>query len=183
MMSLIRSSSSSNHIELFAGSKKETAQEWAAKEISLNEAASKIHNGSKIYIGSCGATPEATLEALVDDWNIANIQIIQMIPGGTLPHLKENLDRFRTSSFYSFAKTGFFDMDERATQEGLKDYTPVGINQVPRLLEEKKLLVDVAISKSGIAVMLFSWEAKRSRISTRLVHCIVQHIPSQSQSH
>lgn len=132
-------------------------EQWASKEISLEQVASKISNGSKIYIGSCGATPEATLQALVDDYQLANIQIIQMIPGGNLPHLKERLDRFRTSSFYSFgAQTGFFDMMEYAeypsnsskNEEGLKDYTPVGINQVPRLLEEKKLQVDVAISKS-----------------------------------
>ncbi len=120
---------------------------WAAKEIALKDVAKKISNGSKIYIGSCGATPEATLKALVDDWSLADIQIIQMIPGGNLPHLSENLDRFRTSSFYSYAKTGFFDADEGAHKEGLKDYTPVGINQVPRLLQEKKLQVDVAISK------------------------------------
>ena len=124
---------------------------WASKEIALNEAASKIANGSKIYIGSCGATPEATLKALVDDWRLADIQIIQMIPGGNLPHLNENLDRFRTSSFYSYAKTGFFDADEGNHKEGLQDYTPVGINQVPRLLEEKQLQVDVAISKRAPA--------------------------------
>lgn len=127
---------------------------WASKEIALKDAATKISNGSKIYIGSCGATPEATLKALVDDWRLADIQIIQMIPGGNLPHLNENLDRFRTSSFYSYAKTGFFDADEGNHKEGLKDYTPVGINQIPRLLEEKELQVDVAISKGAPVSMV-----------------------------
>jgi hypothetical protein len=82
----------------------------------------------------------------VDDCRLADIQIIQMIPGGNLPHLSENVDRFRTSSFYSFAKpSGFFSAENK--KEGLMDYTPVGIHQIPRLLEEGKLQVDVAISK------------------------------------
>lgn len=118
---------------------------WSDKEISLTQVASHIPNGSAIYIGSCGATPEATLEALVENSSLADIQIIQMIPGGTRPHLNENVDRFRTSSFYSFAKSGFFNAQNK--KEGLLDYTPVGIYQIPRLLEEGKLKVDVAISK------------------------------------
>lgn len=118
---------------------------WTAKEISLSQVAAQIPNGSSIYIGSCGATPEATLQALVDDYRLADIQIIQMMPSGNLPHLKENVDRFRTSSYYSFAKTGFFNAENQ--KEGLKDYTPVGIHQIPRLLEEDRLHVDVAISK------------------------------------
>ena len=118
---------------------------WSDKEISLSQVASFIPNGSSIYIGSCGATPEATLIALVDDCRLADIQIIQMIPGGNLPHLSENVDRFRTSSFYSFTKSGYFSAQNH--KEGLMDYTPVGIHQIPRLLEEGKLQVDVAISK------------------------------------
>lgn len=124
--------------------------EWRAKEIPLDQIASKIANGSKLYIGSCAATPDAILQALVDDYRLADIQIIQMIPGGNLPHLNENMDRFRTSSFYSFdKKAGFFDAEEgvASCEEGLKDYTPVGVNQVPRLLDEQKLKVDVALSK------------------------------------
>lgn len=132
--------------------KRKKTNDWANKEIELKDVASKIDNGSKIYIGSCAATPEAILEALVDDYRLADIQIIQIVPGGNLPHLHENLDRFRTSAFYSFdQKAGFFDAEfgVSSQKEGLKDYTPVGVNQVPRLLDEKKLLVDVALSKNS----------------------------------
>jgi acyl-CoA hydrolase/GNAT superfamily N-acetyltransferase len=122
-------------------------KEWKDKEIKLEDIPSKLSNGSKIYIQSCAATAEASLGAMVEDLSLANIQIIQMIPGGTLPHLTESADRFRTSSFYSFTRTNFFQTEQRRNLEGLSDYTPVGISQINRLLQEKLLHVDVSIIK------------------------------------
>jgi len=124
-----------------------TTQRWEEKEISLDILPSKIANGSKIYIGSCGSTVEASLQAMVDDWSLANIQIIQMIPGGNLPHLSQSLDRFRTSGFFTFNRTNFFSTEERQNTECLNDYTPVGVNQITRLLQEKCVQVDVSIIK------------------------------------
>lgn len=70
-----------------------------------------------------------------------------MIPGGNLPHLNESADRFRTKSFYSFFKTNFFQPEEKGDREGLSDYTPVGANEISRLLEEHSIQVDVSIIK------------------------------------
>jgi len=70
-----------------------------------------------------------------------------MIPGGNLPHLTQSMDRFRTSSFFSYNRTNFFSPTERQNTEGLTDYTPIGINQITRLLMEKCVQVDVAIIK------------------------------------
>ncbi|CAJ1898812.1 unnamed protein product [Cylindrotheca closterium] len=125
----------------------ETLKKWNEKEITLDDVPSKISNGSKIYIGSCGSTTEASLQAMVDDLSLANIQILQMIPGGNLPHLTQSLDRFRTSSFFSYNTTNFFSTTERHNPEGLTDYTPVGVNQITRLLQENCVQVDVSIIK------------------------------------
>lgn len=133
-----------------------SGKDWALKQITLEDVADKdiIPNGSAVYIGSTAATAEATLAAMVENYKLANIQIIQMIPGGNLPHLTESLDRFRTCSFYSFTKTGYFQqVDEEDGKnnykaEGLEDYTPISISGVPRLLDEQRLRVDVAIIKT-----------------------------------
>jgi len=119
---------------------------WDSKEITLDQVPEKIANGSHVYIGSTASTAEAILGAIVDSWKLRDIQIIQMIPGGNLPHLQENVDRFRTSSFFSFTTTAFYKTEETA-REGLADYTPVSISAIPRLLEEGKLTVDVAVIK------------------------------------
>jgi len=129
---------------------------WSSKEITLDDVASKIPNGSSVYIASCAATAEATLTAMTDDYKLANIQIVQMIPGGNLPHLYESVDRFRTTSFYAFQKTAYRQQHDSGSsggggtsqfQETLQDYAPVSIFSVPRLLDEGKLKCDVAVIK------------------------------------
>jgi 4-hydroxybutyrate CoA-transferase len=120
------------------------AASWKSKEIDLKDVVEKIHNGNSIYIASCGATAENVLKAMTDDWKLADILVIQLIPGGNLPHLSESIDRFRTFSFYSFQKTGYF---RNGGYESLQDYSPSTLGSVPRLLEEGKLHVDVAIIK------------------------------------
>ena len=128
---------------------------WSSKEISLEQVSDKISNGSSVYIGSTAATADAALRTMVDDIRLQNIQIIQMIPGGNLPHLSRNLDRFQTVSFFSFYTKGLFFTPQSSTtpdsshnqQEGLQDYKPISIATIPRLLEEKRLHVDVAIIK------------------------------------
>ena len=129
------------------------------KEINLETVASKIANGSTIYIGSAASTPEATLRALVRSWTLADIQILQMIPGGSLPHLAGlHPDQFRTRSFFCFTKTTFYKPAESSKDgeltecsapqiESLADYTPMAVSAIPRLLREKMLDVDVAIIK------------------------------------
>lgn len=64
-----------------------------------------------------------------------------------MPHLTQSLDRFRTSSFFSYNRTNFFSTAERQKTEGLNDYTPVGVNQITRLLQENSVHVDVSIIK------------------------------------
>jgi acyl-CoA hydrolase/RimJ/RimL family protein N-acetyltransferase len=117
---------------------------WESKELTLKEVPSKIRSGSHVYIGSAASTAEAILSAIVDTWQLRDVQIIQMLPGGNLPHLQENIDRFRTYSFFSFTKTAFYKAEHR---EGLADYIPISISAIPRLLQEGKLTVDVAIIK------------------------------------
>ena len=85
----------------------EPQKTWEEKEIQLKDVASHIQRGSSIYIGSTAATAYATLHHLVDDPKLENMEIIQMLPGGRLPHLQTKADRFRTSSYYSFAQRSF----------------------------------------------------------------------------
>lgn len=123
---------------------------WEEKEIALKDVPSHIQRGSSIYIGSCAATADATLQVLVDDPHLENMEIIQMLPGGNLPHLHSKVDRFRTASFYSFAQKSFFEVDDKYSKspmEGLQDYKPVSLTAIPQLLERGELQLDVAIIK------------------------------------
>jgi acyl-CoA hydrolase len=133
-----------------------TIDTWKSKEITLEDVPGYVPNGSTVYIGSTAATPEAVLLALVNNWKSSDIQIIQMLPGGRLPHLFENIDRFRTISFFSYRKTMYYSPGElgesiasntESMKEGLADYKPMSLSSMNRLLEEKIITIDVAIIK------------------------------------
>ncbi|MFT5840988.1 MAG: hypothetical protein ACI9UT_003502 [Flavobacteriales bacterium] len=73
--------------------------QWLEKFIPLNQAANKVQNGSHVFIGSTAATAIETLTAVVDKGkNLLDINILQFIPGGKLPHVEENLGQFRTTN-------------------------------------------------------------------------------------
>mmetsp|Transcript_13226 Transcript_13226/g.30103 ORF Transcript_13226/g.30103 Transcript_13226/m.30103 type:complete len:666 (+) Transcript_13226:178-2175(+) len=118
---------------------------WKSKELTLDQVSKKINSGSNVYIGSMACTPDAILNAMVDDYKLADLRVVQMIPGGTLPHMSQTVDRFRTCSFFSYRKTAYYK--KSGGRESLADYTPISIASIPRLLEQKKLPVDVAIIK------------------------------------
>jgi Acetyl-CoA hydrolase/transferase N-terminal domain len=125
---------------------------WESKQITSDDLTTKIPNGSNIYIGSGASTPEAVLTALANSSHTRDLQIIQMLPGGNLPHLREGIDKFRTCSFFSMSKTVYKSKEElqtfmSAAKEGLADYRPMSLGSVPRLLDEGLLTVDVCVIK------------------------------------
>lgn len=116
---------------------------WQAKKLSLHQVADKIPDGSRIYIGSTAATAHATLNALVTgNQQLRDINILQFIPGGELPHLDEHASRIRTTAFFAY--------DRAATKirEGIADYLPVSSGRIHRLIKEKRLPIEVAIVKT-----------------------------------
>jgi acyl-CoA hydrolase/GNAT superfamily N-acetyltransferase len=115
---------------------------WSSKQVTLNQVPEKVPNGSRIYIGSTAATAQASVGALVNDGRLVDIEFYLLIPGGDQPHLAETLDRFRTRTFYALGKPM-----TSSVNQGLADYMPSSISQLPRLLEEKLLELDIAIIK------------------------------------
>ncbi|XOV81205.1 MAG: GNAT family N-acetyltransferase [Aestuariibacter sp.] len=117
--------------------------EWQNKQISFDQVSEKIPDGSRIYIGSTSATAHATLNALVNgDRQIRDINILQFIPGGELPHLEEHTSRIRTTAFFAYGQAA------RKIREGIADYLPVSTGRIHRLIKEKRLPIEVAIIKT-----------------------------------
>jgi acyl-CoA hydrolase/GNAT superfamily N-acetyltransferase len=115
--------------------------EWNAKRLELSDVAEKIPNGSNITIGSTSATAHATLSAIVKDKSLLDINILQFIVGGELPHLEESPSRFRTTTNFAFERAG------QKIRQGIADYVPVSASKVNRLFTERLIAVDVAIVK------------------------------------
>ncbi len=115
--------------------------DWQAKRIELADVAEKIPNGSNITIGSTSATAHATLAAIVKDKHLVDINILQFIVGGELPHLEEHPNRFRTTTNFAFDKA------LQKIRQGITDYVPVSASKVNRLFVERLVPVDIAIIK------------------------------------
>jgi acyl-CoA hydrolase/GNAT superfamily N-acetyltransferase len=114
---------------------------WHAKRLELADVAAKIPNGSNISIGSSAATTHATLTAMVNDKSLLDINILQFIVGGELPHIEEHASRFRVTTNFAFDKVG------KKVRQGLADYVPVSASRVHRLFNERFIAVNVAIIK------------------------------------
>ncbi|MFT5313977.1 MAG: acyl-CoA hydrolase/RimJ/RimL family protein N-acetyltransferase [Paraglaciecola sp.] len=115
--------------------------QWQAKRLALADVAATIPNGSNITIGSTSATAHATLGAIVEDKSLFDINILQFIVGGALPHLEESPHRFRTTTNFAFDRAG------QKIRQGIADYVPVSASKVKRLFVERLIAVDVAIIK------------------------------------
>ena len=118
-------------------------KQWNDKRLFLEDLSSKIKNGSRIYIGNFAATAQAAIRAIVDDVRLVDIEILQLYPGGELPHIvsKGSSSRIRTSAFFGFCETA------SSLNEGSADYIPASAARFPRLLEERGFQIDVAIIK------------------------------------
>lgn len=115
---------------------------WQAKKLDFEHVAKKIPNGSRIYIGSTAATAHKTLNAIVTGpQKLFDINILQFIPGGELPHLEESVSRMRTTAFFAF------DQAAKKIREGIADYMPVSSARLRRLIKEKRIPIEVAIVK------------------------------------
>lgn len=116
--------------------------DWQAKKLPLDAVAQKVPDGSRVYIGSTSATAQATLNALVSDRHpLRDINILQFIPGGELPHLDEHVSRVRTTAFFAYAQAA------EKIREGIADYLPISSARIHRLIKEKRLPIEVAIVK------------------------------------
>ncbi len=118
------------------------SKQWQVKKLNFDKVAAKIPDGSRIFIGSTAATAHCTLNAIVSGaHNLVDINILQFIPGGELPHLEQNVSRIRTTAFYAF------DRAAKNIREGITDYMPVSSARLHRLIREKRIPIEVAIIK------------------------------------
>ena len=105
------------------------------------QAAKLIKPGQRVFIGTGCAEPVALVNALTDRANqLADVEIIQLLAKGEAPYASRQLsDCFRVNSF--FIGTAI----RSHIQEGLGDYTPVLLSDIPRLFSSGQLPLDVVL--------------------------------------
>ncbi len=115
--------------------------EYQSRLISAAEAVSLVQPGHQVYLGSACATPRLLAEALE---NLASpppdVTLLHFFNYGAIPHQGDKANtRYRHKCFH-------VGSDERAAVASLQaEYIPVSLSQVPGLIENGRIPMDVAL--------------------------------------
>jgi len=111
---------------------------------------SNIHPGNRIFIGTGCGEPQCLVKALISYVRshpkaFFDAELLQVWTLGVAPYADEKFkDNFRHNSFFIGNNT------RAAVNQGLADYTPVFLSQVPGLFQKKLVPVDVALIQTSL---------------------------------
>jgi acyl-CoA hydrolase/GNAT superfamily N-acetyltransferase len=120
-------------------------EKFAADE----EIFSNIHRGDRIFIGTACGEPQYLVKALINYVTshpkaFFDTEVLQVWTLGVAPYTDEKFKQnFRHNSFFIGKNT------RTAVNEGMADYTPISLSQVPGLLRRKFVPVDVALIQTS----------------------------------
>jgi acyl-CoA hydrolase/GNAT superfamily N-acetyltransferase len=124
-------------------------KEYPGKFVPEEKVFEAIHRGDRLYVGTGCGEPQHLLKALaayVDENPKAffDAEVFQVWTLGVAPYAEERfLHNFRHNSFF------IGDNTRRAVNEGLADYTPVFLSQVPDLFYRGLVPIDVALVQAS----------------------------------
>ena len=105
----------------------------------------RIQAGNRIFIGTACGEPQYLVRALIafvesNPKAFVETEILHIWTLGVAPYTSEKFQRnFRHNSFF------IGDNTRSAVNRGLADYTPIFLSEVPRLLSQKVIPIDVAL--------------------------------------
>ncbi|MBN1946690.1 MAG: GNAT family N-acetyltransferase [Bradymonadales bacterium] len=108
---------------------------------TAQEAAALIKPGQRVFVGTGCAQPQELLKALTArSAELIDVELIQLLTFGEAPYAKEELSHnIRVNSF-------FISENVRGIiQEGLGDYTPIFLSDIPRLFTSGQTPLDAAL--------------------------------------
>lgn len=114
---------------------------WQDRSISAEDAAQKISSGQRVFLtGNC-STPQQVLTALVDRYKeLRSVELVQLLGMGPGDYVTPDMaEHVRINTLFIAPNI------RRAVNEGLADYTPTMLSEIPRLFRTGRLLLDVAV--------------------------------------
>jgi len=116
-------------------------EKYRDKLMSAAKAVSHIEPGNKIFIGTGCAAPQLLIEALTaEQQGVADTEIYHLLTMGVAPYAQQKLsDRYRFNSFFISENV------RDAVWQGLGDYTPVFLSDIPNLFISGRTPLDVVL--------------------------------------
>jgi len=127
------------------GSLEHLREQYPDKFVSEEEAFSTIHRGDRIFISTGCGEPQYLVQALTNFVQnhpnaIYGAEVFHVWTLGVAPYADRKLqDHFRHNSFF------ISNASREAVNEGIADYSPVFLSQIPDLLHRGQVPVDVAL--------------------------------------
>ncbi|MFY0687394.1 MAG: acetyl-CoA hydrolase/transferase family protein [Cyclobacteriaceae bacterium] len=111
------------------------------KVVTADQALSIVKSGDRVFVHTAAAAPEVLLDALVARSNeLKSVEIVHLHTEAKAEYVKPEYEGiFRLKSFFVGANV------RKATQEHRADYIPVFLSEVPVLLREKVLPLNIAL--------------------------------------
>jgi acyl-CoA hydrolase/GNAT superfamily N-acetyltransferase len=114
-------------------------EKFGSKLISPAEAARKVRNGDRVYLGSMCSEPKSILKALEASF-VEDVEIIQFMSGSEASRLAAGTwGRFRTKTFF----VGGAAEEPGSVSE--YSYIPLFHSQIPFFFRNRRIPIDVAI--------------------------------------
>jgi acetyl-CoA hydrolase len=115
--------------------------DWHQRRISAEAAASKVLSGQRIFLtGNC-STPQHFLKALCDRYQeLRAVEVVQVLDLGAGDYITPEMsDHIRINSLFISSKA------RKAVNDGMADFTPVFLHEIPLLFRTGRLVLDVAV--------------------------------------
>jgi len=114
---------------------------YASKNVSAAKAVEAIKSGDRVVVGHACGEPAVLVDALVDRADsLKGVEIVHMVPMGPAKYAQPGMEK-------SFRHNGFFlgGPTRKSVEENRADFTPCFFSEIPRLIREGVLPVDVAL--------------------------------------
>jgi acetyl-CoA hydrolase len=114
---------------------------WQHRRITAEEAAQKVISGNRVFLtGNC-STPQRFVSALRERYHeLQAVELVQLLDLGAGDYITaEMADHFRINSLFISSKV------RKLVNDGLADFTPVFLSEIPLLFRSGRLVLDVAV--------------------------------------
>lgn len=152
--------------------------------VDPEEAVSVIESGHNVWIHGAGATPNVLIEAMVrNSDHLRNVSLYHLHTEGSAPYAKEEYaDRFEVNSLFIGSNC------RECTQSGRGNYIPAFLSEIPSLLKQEIIPIDVALvhvsppDAHGYCSLGVSVEATKAAIEMAEV-VVAQINPNMPRTH
>lgn len=151
------------------------------KYTSAAEAVKVIKSGDRVFIHSVAMAPQILIDAMVERApELRNVTIVHLHTEATAPYVEPQYEGiFNLNSFF-LGKNA-----RKATQEGRADYIPVFLSEVPKVIRQGIVPIDVALmqvsppDKHGYVSLGTSVDASKAAVEkAKIVIAVVNtHVP------